>query len=150
LAEMYPSQRGERISLFTSATYVGRSIAPFLGGYILYSTTSTSDPLYNYHVMYLAVAAAGLAAFIMALLLLAERKLPMAAAPRNQATIRRMYAGWGALAKDRAVLAVSFVQVSLYYSFGIVDYFLSGYWRNTFPLNSSQPAVFSGTSTVFV
>src|SRR5271157_2337857 len=148
MAEMYPSQRGERISLFTSATYVGRSIAPFLGGYILYSTTSTSDPLYNYHVMYLAVAAAGLAAFIMALLLLAERKLPMAAAPRNQATIRRMYAGWGALAKDRAVLAVSFVQVSLYYSFGIVDYFLSGYLKDTLHFDFFSTAAVSGSIIV--
>jgi len=42
MAESFPSQRGERISLFTSATYVGRSIAPFLGGYILFSTATTS------------------------------------------------------------------------------------------------------------
>ncbi|MCD6593760.1 MFS transporter, partial [Candidatus Bathyarchaeota archaeon] len=35
LAEYYPSRRGEKISMFTSATIVGRSIAPFLGGFIL-------------------------------------------------------------------------------------------------------------------
>lgn len=42
-------------------------------------------------------------------------------------TPRRIYSGWGTLAKNHAVLAVSFVQASLYYSFGTVDYFLSGY-----------------------
>ena len=148
MAELFPSQRGERISLFTSATYVGRCIAPFIGGYILFSTASTSDPLYNYHIMYLAVAAAGLAAFIMALLLLAERKLPMVAAPRNQATVRRIYAGWGPLAKNRAVLAVSFVQASLYYSFGIVDYFLAGYLKNTLHFDFFSTAAVSGSIIV--
>ncbi|MGB8781111.1 MAG: MFS transporter [Candidatus Bathyarchaeia archaeon] len=148
MAELFPSQRGERISLFTSATYVGRSIAPFLGGYILFSTASTSDPLYNYHVMYLAVAAAGLAAFVMALLFLAERKPPMVAASRKQDTLRRIYVGWGALAKNRAVLTVSFVQASLYYSFGVVDYFLSGYLKDTLHFDFFSTAAVSGSIIV--
>ena len=148
MAELYPSQRGERISLFTSATYVGRSIAPFLGGYILFSTASTSDPLYNYHIMYLAVAATGLAAFVITLLFLAKRKPPIVAASRNQDTLRRMYAGWGALAKNHAVLAVSFVQASLYYSFGTVDYFLSGYLKKSLHFDFFSTAAVSGSIIV--
>jgi MFS family permease len=148
MAELFPSQRGERISLFTSATYVGRSIAPFLGGYILFSTASTSDPLYNYHIMYLVVAAAGLAALVMALVFLAERKAPLVAASRNKDTLRRMYAGWGALAKNHAVLAVSFVQASLYYSFGTVDYFLSGYLKNSLHFDFFSTAAVSGSIIV--
>jgi MFS family permease len=38
LAEQFPERRGERISLFSSATAVGRAVAPFLGGYILFLT----------------------------------------------------------------------------------------------------------------
>jgi MFS family permease len=148
MAELFPSQRGERISLFTSATYVGRSIAPFLGGYLLFSTASTSDPLYNYHIMYLAVAAAGLAAFVMALLFLAERKPHVIAASRNPDTLRRVYSGWGALAKNHAVLAVSFVQASLYYSFGTVDYFLSGYLKNSLHFDFFSTAAVSGSIIV--
>jgi MFS family permease len=148
MAESFPSQRGERISLFTSATYVGRSIAPFLGGYILFSTASTSNPLYNYHIMYLVVAAAGLAAFVMAMLFLAQRRTPMVAPSRNRGTPRRMYAGWGVLARNRAVLAVSFVQASLYYSFGIVDYFLSGYLKDTLHFDFFSTAAVSGSIIV--
>jgi MFS family permease len=148
MAELFPSRRGERISLFTSATYVGRSIAPFLGGYILFSTASTSDPLYNYHIMYLAVAAAGLAAFVLALLFLAERKPPTVAATRNRGTLRWMYSGWGALAKNHAVLAVSFVQASLYYSFGTVDYFLSGYLKDSLHFDFFSTAAVSGSIIV--
>jgi MFS family permease len=148
LAELFPSQRGERISLFTSATYVGRSIAPFLGGYILFSTASTSNTLYNYHIMYLAVAATGLAAFVLALLFLAERKRPIITTTRSPNTLRRMYSGWGALAKDRAVLAVSFVQASLYYSFGTVDYFLSGYLKTSLHFDFFSAAAVSGSIIV--
>ncbi|HVP41247.1 MAG TPA: MFS transporter [Candidatus Krumholzibacteriaceae bacterium] len=148
MAELFPSQRGERISLFMSATYIGRSIAPFLGGYILFSTASTSAPLYNYHIMYLAVAAAGLAAFVLALLFLAEKKPPTVISAKNSNTKRRMHSGWGALMKDRSVLAVSFVQASLYYSFGTVDYFLSGYLKTNLHFDFFSTAAVSGSIIV--
>jgi len=148
MAELFPSQRGERISIFTSATYIGRSIAPFLGGYILLSTASTSDPLYNYHVMYMAVAATGLAAFILALLFLAERKPPGVVATRTSSTPRHIYRGWGVLAKNHAVLAVSLVQASLYYSFGTVDYFLSGYLKDNLHFDFFSTAAVSGSIIV--
>jgi MFS family permease len=148
MAEMFPAQRGERISLFTSATYVGRSIAPFLGGYILFSTSSASDPLYNYHVMYLVVGAAGLVAFVMALLFLAERKPHAVTAPKSRMSLRRLYAGWGNLAEDRAVLTVSLVQACLYYSYGTVDYFLSGYLKDTLHFDFFSTAAVSGSIIV--
>ncbi len=68
MAELFPSKRGERISLFSSATYVGRVIAPVLGGYILFISAD------NYHLLYLAVATAGMTALIMALPFLVEMK----------------------------------------------------------------------------
>lgn len=145
MAELSPSRRGERMSLFTSGTYIGRSIAPFLGGYLLFSTASNSDPLHNYHIMYVMVAGAGLAAFILALILLAERKSPAVASKRTSDSLRRMYSGWGSLAKNRAVLAVSFVQAGLYYSFGTVDYFLSGYLKDTLHFDFFSTAAVSGS-----
>jgi MFS family permease len=41
IAELYPTKRGERISIFNSATAVGRAMAPFLGGYILFATNQS-------------------------------------------------------------------------------------------------------------
>ena len=71
IAEQFPQNRGERISAFNSATYVGRGVAPFLGGSILFVTN------YGYHTLYLAVAVAGVTSFIIALLLLLKaRTLP--------------------------------------------------------------------------
>ena len=148
MAEMFPSQRGERISLFTSATYVGRSIAPFLGGYILFSTASTSDPLYNFHIMYMAVAATGLVAFILSLMFLAERKPTATMTAGTPSVLKHMYGGFGVLVRNHDVLAVSFVQGSLYYSFGVVDYFLSGYLKNSLHFDFFSTAVVSGSIIV--
>jgi len=64
VAQLYPDRKGERISLFSSATAIGRTAAPLLGGYIL-SVTG-----YGFHDLYLAVALAGMTAFVVMFLLL--------------------------------------------------------------------------------
>lgn len=80
IAEAFPAKRGERISLFSSVTYVGRIIAPTLGGYILFATTRpTSPPPSDFHLLYLAVGVAGITAIIMVLPFLAEKKVPQGA-----------------------------------------------------------------------
>jgi MFS family permease len=145
MAELFPAQRAERISIFTSATYVGRGIAPFLGGYILLASATASNPLYNYHLMYIGVAAAGLAAFILALVFLAERKQPTITARKDTTTLRHLYRGWGILVRNRSVLTVSFVQAALYYSYGTVDYFLSGYLKDTLHFDFFNTAAVSGS-----
>ena len=123
VAELFPTKRGERISLFSSVTYVGRIIAPVLGGYVLLVTVN------SFHVYYLAVAVAGVTALIMALVFLAERKQPTATQQRKDAKeiVRRLYRGWRTVAKNNDVLIVSFVQASQFYAFGVVEFFLSGY-----------------------
>jgi MFS family permease len=122
VAELFPSKRGERISLFSSATYVGRVIAPTLGGYILFATTD------NFHTLYLAVAVAGVTALIMALPFLMERKQPkITQQVDTKETVRRVFRGWRTVAWSHGVLVVSFVQACQYYAYGAVEFFLAGY-----------------------
>jgi MFS family permease len=66
VAEQFPDKRGERISAFNSATYVGRGTAPFLGGSILFVTS------YGFHTLYLSVGVAGATALVIALLLMRQ------------------------------------------------------------------------------
>ncbi|HSV50320.1 MAG TPA: MFS transporter, partial [Candidatus Acidoferrales bacterium] len=68
IAELYPAKRGERISLFNSAIAVGRALAPFLGGYILFATAQ------SFFTLYVSVGIAGITAFVVALLFLAEKR----------------------------------------------------------------------------
>jgi len=125
IAELFPSKRGERISLFTSATYVGRLIAPTLGGYILFVTAK------NYHALYLAVAVAGVTALIMALPFLVERKQPSLNQKGDaKETVKRLFSGWETVARNRGVLIVSFIQACQYYAYGVIDFFLVGYMQD--------------------
>jgi len=122
IAESFPAKRGERISLFSSATYVGRVIAPVLGGYILFVTMD------NFYILYLAVSVAGVTALILGLIFLVERKQTMVFRQTSaKETVGRMFQGWKDVVKNRGVLAVSFVQACLYYVYGSVEFYLAGY-----------------------
>jgi len=130
IAELFPAKRGERISLFSSATYVGRVIAPVLGGYILFATVD------NFHILYLAVSVAGVTALILALLFLVERKQTTVFRQASaKETVGRMFHGWKIVVKNRGVLAVSFVQACLYYVYGSVEFYLAGYLPEVVHLN---------------
>jgi len=144
IAEQFQAKRGERISLFSSATAVGRGIAPFLGGYILFATD------YSYRTLYLAVGLAGAVVLVTALLFLAERK-NLAFQPRNSTeTVTRMFQGWSGVARNRAVLMVSLVQASQYYVYGAVEYFLVGYLTDIVGLDAFLIGIVMGSQVIIV
>ena len=136
VAELFPTKRGEHISLFSSATYVGRIIAPALGGYLLLVTAR------NFHVLYLAVAVAGVTALIMALPFLTERKrstiTQRGIAKRN---IKRLFGGWRTVARSRGVLTVSLVQACQYYAYGAAEFYLAGYLPEVVHLDYSLTGI---------
>jgi MFS family permease len=130
IAELFPSKRGERISLFSSATYVGRLSAPVLGGFILNATAT------NYYVLYSACAVAGVTALIMALPFLVEQKQSAPSQGGNaRETIKRVFAGWGTVARNHGALMVCFIQASQYYAYGAIDFFLVGYLKDVASLD---------------
>jgi MFS family permease len=145
VAELFPDKRAERISLFSSATIVGRSIAPFLGGYILFVTN------YGFHELYLAVGVAGVAAFVTALLLMREKTETVgksAATPRMAAS--RFVAGWAALARNQSALIVSLVEASQYYAYGATEFFLVGYLNEIAGFNSLSQGIILGSQLAVI
>jgi DHA1 family multidrug resistance protein-like MFS transporter len=128
VAELFPTKRGERIALFSTATYAGRVIAPTLGGYILFATAN------NFHILYLAVGIAGATALITALPF--SRNKPNITEQINiKETGKRLFAGWKAVVKTPGVLAVSFVQACTYYAYGSAEFYLAGYLPEIAHLN---------------
>jgi MFS family permease len=123
IAELFPTKRGERISLFTSATYAGRIVAPTLGGYILLVTNE------GFHQLYLAVAVAGVTAFVMVFPFLAERRQQVV--PRRKAgeVVTHLFSGWKTIARNRSVLIVCLIQASQYYAYGAFEFYLTGYLK---------------------
>ena len=144
VAEQFPAKRGERISLFSSATAVGRAIAPFLGGYILFLTDL------GYHTLYLVVGIAGVTALITALLFLAERKSSAIQSGGSKETVLKIFRGWSSVARIQGVRTVSFIQASQYYTYGAVEFFLVGYLIDNVQLDSLSFGTIMGSQIVAV
>jgi MFS family permease len=142
IAEMFPNKRGERISLFNSATAVGRAVAPFLGGYILFATNQ------SFFTLYTAVGIAGVTAFVIALLFLAEKKTNQTTLQPEPKPVRGIFSGWFELIRNSKVLGVSFVQAAQYYVFGSVEFFLVGYLTEVAGLNLFYVGVITGSEIV--
>ena len=142
IAEQFPTKRGERISIFSSVAAIGRALAPFLGGYILFLTN------YGYSTLYLAVGAAGGTAFILALFFLIERKSHETQNGGSKAIADRMFHGWLRVAKKREMQIVGFVQASQYYVFGAVEFFLVGYLAEMVRLDPFSIGVIMGSQVI--
>jgi len=143
IAVQFPSKRGERISVFSSATAVGRGIAPFLGGYILFLTG------YGYQSLYFTVGIAGVTAFIITLLFLSEKGgLATTETSHTNKTTERMLYGWFELLKNGGVLIVSLIQASQYYVFGAVEFFLVGYLSEIAKLDPFSIGIIMGSQIV--
>jgi MFS family permease len=121
VAEQFPTKRGERISILNSVTGAGRTVAPLLGGGILALTSN------GYHILYLAVGVAGVTAFVLAFLLITEKKKPVADPLNAKKVTLKMFQGWGEVVRNRGALLVSLVQASQYYVYGAVEFFIVGY-----------------------
>jgi MFS family permease len=142
IAEAFPAKRAQHISLFSSATAAGRAIAPFLGGYILFTTD------YGYRTLYLVAATAGISAFTIALFLLAERKSNDPQSIQARAPARWMLDGWTRTAKNRDVQLVSLIQASQYYVFGAVEFFLVGYLAEVARLDALAIGAIMGSQII--
>lgn len=149
IAELFPTKRGERISLFTSATYVGRLVAPTLGAYILVATNSGLTYT-NFYVLYLAVGVAGVMALIMALAFVAGKQQPRAMQQlKAKEAAGHMLRGWGTVLGNGGALAVSLVQASQYYAYGAFEFFLTGYLTQHLHYTLLVPGLI-GTSLIAV
>ncbi len=145
VADLYPTKRGERISLFSSATAVGRTIAPFLGGYVLFITS------YGFHQLYVAVGIAGVIAFVTALLLLKEGAQPAKESTGNpRKTGSRIFQGWTIVASNPSILAVSSVEAAQYYAFGAVEFFFVGYLQEVAGLSPFFLGIISGAQLAMI
>jgi MFS family permease len=142
IAELFPTKRGERISLFNSATAGGRALAPFLGGYLLFATNQ------SFFSLYVAVGIAGVTAFAIALLFLAEKRNLAAEQVQIGKSPRKMFGGWLTLIKNTSVLGVSFVQAVQYFVFGSVEFFLVGYLTDVVKLDLFSVGIILGSEIV--
>ncbi len=142
IAEQFPANRGGRISDFNSATYVGRGIAPFLGGAILAATN------FGFHTLYLAVGIAGVTSFVIAFSCFVKPKSATAQPTKQKFETKTMLKGWVQVATNRGTLVVTFVQAVQYYVFGVVEFYLVQYMQQVAHFNALQLGIVMGVQIV--
>lgn len=133
IAERYTSERAARLSTFSSATIVGRSIAPFLGGSLI--------SLASFHAVYIACAISGVLALAAGLLLYPQgtrhqTRIPAGAASaqrdpepqlKSKQELLRFWASLASVLRDRGIMLVSLVEAAQYLVFGAIEAFLALY-----------------------
>ena len=148
ISEHYPTQKGTRLSTFTSATIVGRGIAPFLGGFILSAT------LWNYRLLYLAVGAAGFTALVVTLVGLQEQAgASQPRTPSNPPRVPRehhVFQGWRRVVSDVGILVTSATEAAARYVYGALEFFFIGYLKNVAQLDASLIGTIMGVQFVLI
>ncbi len=120
IVERYPERKAERVSTFSSFTVVGRSTAPFLGGFILFATGS------NFRSLYAVVAGAGVSALLVMAVLPLE-KAPSKTSAQQRPTRVSMGRQVMALSENRGVLVTSVVEAVQYLTYGSLEFFIVAY-----------------------
>lgn len=114
IAERYTADRAARLSTYSSATIVGRSIAPFLGGTLI--------SLASFHAVYVACAVSGVLALAAGLLLRDH-----APRPKAELALPHFWASLATVLRDRGIMLVSLIEAAQYLAFGAVEAFLALY-----------------------
>jgi MFS family permease len=151
IAEYFTDRKGERIATFTSATIVGRGIAPFLGGFIL------SITFWNFQWLYLAVGLAGMTAFGITLVFFRtpavgddaqalSRTLDRGSTPRSQDTV----SGWQTVLKHGGILVTSATEAAARYVHGALEFFFIGYLHNVAQLDASLIGMIMGVQFALI
>ncbi|OGO18033.1 MAG: hypothetical protein A2Z15_05930 [Chloroflexi bacterium RBG_16_50_11] len=119
VADTFEKGRGERMAWYSSATMIGRFIAPFVGGLLIFGT--------DFRWVYLADGFAGVMA------LLAAIRLPLATATTGSAwqSFKRQRGNYGQeiafVFRHPGILATSGIEAVQYFAYGCIETFLPVY-----------------------
>jgi MFS family permease len=117
VADTFEARRGESMAWYSSATMVGRFLAPTIGGLLIFGQ--------DFRWVYLGCGVAG----VLALLLATRLPLPRqgqgsAAAPTLKAAWQRLRVEAGYTVRHRGIWMTSLVQAALYFAFGFLEVYL--------------------------
>ncbi|MDP2920643.1 MAG: MFS transporter [Dehalococcoidia bacterium] len=119
VASSFDERRGERMAWYSSATMVGRFVAPFIGGALIFGT--------DFHWVFLVTGIFGVLALAAAIRLAFIRRM-------GESRIQSPKRDWGEFRKDlrtllthRGILATSLVEAVQYFAFGFLEVYFPIY-----------------------
>ena len=118
IAERFPVRKGEMLGQYSSATLVGRTIAPLVGGAII-ASLAVYPGLLEYRVVYLVAALAAVPVFVMTLLYRETGSAPLNVLPF--AVFRKSFVTFFS---SRRLRGTALVDMATYFAFGAFETFL--------------------------
>jgi MFS family permease len=121
---IYPDKKAESLGLYSSATLVGRMIAPLLGGFII-GYFSSGLPLFNYRLVYLTAFILALPVFFLTLKY-----------PDNTSSSQKLTSGFDLKSlilslknfqNNQTIFLTSLVQMATYFIYGVYETYLPLY-----------------------
>ena len=131
IAARYTADRAAKLSTYSSITIIGRSVAPFLGGFLI--------SLASFNAVYVACAISGVLALGAGLLLhpqeVRRQTLPWAVlaqrddgpAPAAKKVQPPFWASLTTVLRDRGIMLVSGIEAAQYLVFGAIEAFITLY-----------------------
>lgn len=119
VADTYDKNRGEKMGTYSSATMVGRFIAPFVGGALIFGN--------NFSWVYIVTGITGVLALLAALRLPLSTSTPLSA---RQVLKRERSEIWGdilTIIRHPGMLLTSLVEAAQYFAFGCLEVFIPIY-----------------------
>jgi MFS family permease len=118
IAERFPVRKGEMLGQYSSATLIGRTIAPLVGGAII-SYFMFYPGLIEYRIVYLVAALAAVPVFVMTLLYREEKSVNLNVLPFS--VFRESFVTFFS---NRRLRGTAFVDMATYFAFGAFETFL--------------------------
>jgi len=119
VADTFDEGRGERMGWYSSATMVGRFMAPFVGGALIFGN--------DFHWVYLATGIIGVLSLLAALRLPLSTKTSDSAGEALTRERGEIWSDLKAVLTHRRILATSVIEAVQYFSFGCLEVFLPIY-----------------------
>jgi len=117
IVERFAKNKGEMLGMYSSATLIGRTIAPLVGGAII-GYFAAYPGLLKYHLVYLAAFAASIPLFLMVLFYKDKR------VASKGVRISHFKRSFTSFFSERRMRAAAFVQMSTYFTFGAFETYM--------------------------
>ena len=148
VADVAGTKKGEMLSWFSSVTIIGNLLGAPLGGFILHSRAGASPPsLGEFHSAYLASGEAGMAALILALIVLRPEKKIESSRSFGESFLR-FFSGIKEVISDRRVVITSGMEGLQNLTVGALEAFLPIYAVTVAGLNEFQAGLLWGVQVV--
>jgi DHA1 family multidrug resistance protein-like MFS transporter len=136
VADLFPTRRGEKMSIFSSVTLLGRLMAPLVGGILLTLTNK------NFQMVYLVCGVSAILAFAAATKIRSEKKVSKGLGKQSISAAFRE--GFSEVISEHHILAVSVVEAGQFFAYGAVEAFIPKYGESALGLSDWQIGVLLG------